>query len=195
MLNLKSICVIVGLVSCLLCVGCKKRNFSPERIAELKSKRAVSELVDIFVREGKHHRETNIEADTMPPVIPHADSRHVKWSGSLFTPALSALIEIGEPSVPYLLSEYLNKDKKNQPFTVKSAGWAIIHIGQPALTHIEEALKTGTEDDRYGLTIMTSAIADKSQSGKAVEMLKTLQTDVSEKVRQVAARYFEEHKE
>ena len=194
MLNLKTICFGVCLVCCLVCVGCKKSESGSEGIAELKSRKAVSELVDNFVRVGQRHRETSMEADTMPPVVPRVDGHHIEWSGSLFTPALKALIEIGEPSVPYLLPEYQNKDKKNRPFTVKSAGWAIIHIGEPALAHLEDALKTGSDDDRLSLTVMTCAIADKSQSAKAIEILKALQTDASEKVQQVAVRYLEEHK-
>ena len=40
---------------------------------------------------------------------------------------------------------------------------------------------------------MTSAIADKSKSDKAVDMLEKLQKDSSEKVREIAIRSIEEN--
>ena len=199
MLNLKLTVVTLILVGCFLITGCKDRESNPEQItdpeqiSELKSRKDVPELIKIFVREGINHQETNMESDTMPPVVPHADSHHIEWSRALFTPALKALIDIGEPSVPSLLEEYQNSDKKNKSFTIKSAGWAIIHIGEPALSYIEEALQTSDEEERWGLAIMTSAIADKSKSDKAVDMLEKLQKDSSEKVREIAIRSIEEN--
>ena len=109
MLNLKLTVVTLTLVGCFLITGCKDRESNPEQItdteqiSEFKSRKDVPELIKIFVREGINYQETNMESDTMPPVVPHADSHLIEWSRALFTPALKALIDIGEPSVPSLL--------------------------------------------------------------------------------------------
>lgn len=149
---------LLSLLGCIIHVGCKDREAESEQISGLK----IRELVKAFVSEGNNHQETNVEADTMPPVIPHPDNHHIEWSWSLFTPALRDLVVIGEPSVPYLLEEYMNKE--NKPFTIKSAGWAIIHIGDPALSYIEKAIQTSDEEGRPRLAIIISAIADKPKS-------------------------------
>jgi hypothetical protein len=180
---------LLSLFSSIIIIGCKDKKTESEQISGSK----IREFVKIFVSEGNKHQETNSEADTMPPVVPHPDSHHINWSWSLFTPTLRGLVAIGEPSVPYLLEEYKNNDKENKPFTVKSAGWAIIHIGEPALSGIEKAIQTGNEEERLGLTIIISAIADYSKSQKAVDMLKGLQKDESKKVRDMAIDLVIEH--
>lgn len=149
---------LLSLLGCIIHVGCKDREAESEQISGSK----IRELVKTFVSEGNNHQETNVEADTMPPVTPHPDNHHVEWSWSLFTPALRELVVTGEPSVPYLLEEYMNKE--NKPFTIKSAGWAIIHIGDPALSYIEKAIQASDEEGRSRLAIIISAIADKPES-------------------------------
>ena len=148
----------LSLLGCIIHVGCKDKEVESEHVSGSK----IRELVKTFVSEGNSHQETNLEADTMPPVIPHPDNHHIEWSWSLFTPALRDLVVIGESSVPYLLKEYMNKE--NKPFTIKSAGWAIIHIADPALPYIEKAIQTSDEEGRAGLEIIINAIADKPKS-------------------------------
>ena len=95
-----------------------------------------------------------------------------------------ALIQIGEPAVPTLIEVYKNANEK--PFVKKAVGWALVHIGEGAVSALANELKDQDAQHRWSVVITLGAIGP--QVPGVVPTVRSVLEDEDERVRDVAAK-------